>query len=71
MYVKSNFFLGKGGETNMPEYLWVIIYVTKIQPISNKCREFVEIDDKVALMVPMIYVGHRRDRLNKRASVRV
>ena len=55
----------------MPEYLWVMDYVTKIQPISDKCREFVECGDKAALMVPMVYVGHRRDSQNKRDSVRI
>jgi hypothetical protein len=48
-----------------------MVYVTKIQPISDKCREFVEYDDKAALMVPMVYVGHRRDSQNKRDSVRI
>jgi hypothetical protein len=55
----------------MPEYLWVTVYVTKIQPISERCQDFVEFDDKAALMTPMVYVGHRRDAQNKRDSVRI
>ena len=68
---KIQYILGKGGEINMPEYLWVTVYVTKIQPISERCRDFVEIDDKAGLMTPMVYVGHRRDAQNKRDSVRI
>ena len=45
---KIQYLLGKGDETNMPENLWVMVYVNKIQPISNKYREFIEIDDKAA-----------------------
>ena len=55
----------------MPEYLWVMVYVTKIQRISDKCRDLVEIDDKAALMAPMVYIGHRRGSQNKRDSVRI
>jgi hypothetical protein len=43
---KIQYTLGKGGEINMPEYLWVVVYVTNIHPISERCRDFVELDDK-------------------------
>jgi hypothetical protein len=68
---KIQYLLGKGGEQNMPEYLWVVVYVTKIQPISERCRDFVELDDMAGLMTKMVYVGHRRDNQNKRDSVRI
>ena len=68
---KIQYLLGKGAETNMPEYLWVTVYVTKIEPVSQRCMNFVELDDKAELMVPMVYVGHRRDNQNKRDNVRI
>ena len=63
--------LGKPRETNMPEYLWVTVYVTRIEPISARCFEFIEADEKANLMAPMVYVGHRRDKQQKRDSVRI
>ena len=48
-----------------------MVYVPKFQPISDKCREFAEIDDTPEMMVPIVYVGHRRDSQNKRDSVRI
>jgi hypothetical protein len=66
---KIQYILGKGGEINMLEYLWVTVYVTKIQPISERCQDFVELDDKAGLLTSMVYVGHRRDAQNKRDSV--
>lgn len=68
---KIQYILGKSAEVNLPEYLWVIVYVTRIEPISARCFEFVEVDEKAALMVPMVYVGHRRDGQRKRDSVRI
>ena len=63
--------LGKPRETNMPEYLWVVVYVTKIEPVSQRCLDFVDADARAELMVPMLYVGHRRDSQRKRDSVRI
>ena len=53
------------------QYLWVVVYVTRIEPISQRCIDFVELDQRAELMVPMVYVGHRRDNQNKRDSVRI
>jgi len=55
----------------MSEYLWIVVYVTKIHPVSERCRDFVELDDKAGMMTKMVYVGHRRDNQNKRDSVRI
>jgi hypothetical protein len=68
---KIQYLLGKGGEQNMPEYLWVVVYVTKIHPVSQRCRDFVELDDKAGMMIQIVYVRHRRDNQNKRDSVRI
>ena len=68
---KIQYLLGKGADVNMPEYLWVVVYVTRINPISQRCIDFAENDPKAALMVPMVYVGHRRDTQAKRDSVRI
>ena len=63
--------LGKPRDKNMPEYLWVTVYVTRIEPVSARCFDFAEVDERANLMVPMVYIGHRRDSKAKRDSVRI
>ena len=43
----------------------------EILPLSERFLDFVELDNKVGLMTPIVYVGHPCDNQNKRDSVRV
>ena len=63
--------LGKAPDEQLPQYLWVTVYVTKLRPISEAAIQFQNQNDKARLMTPMVYVGHRRDSQLVRDRVRI
>ena len=63
--------LGKNDALNLPQYLWVRVYVTRLRPVSERAVAFSENDVKAKLMTPMVYIGHRRDSKIVRDRVRI
>ncbi len=47
------------------------VYVTKTRFVSERCQNFVELDDNAGLMTSMVYVRHRRDAQNKHDPMRI
>eukprot|EP00873_Tetraselmis_striata_P022879 jgi/Tetstr1/443143/TSEL_003232.t1 len=58
---KIQFLLGKTAPFRMPEWMWVVVYKTRMRLVSLAAQAAVAADPAMALLAPMVYIGHRRD----------
>eukprot|EP00873_Tetraselmis_striata_P039361 jgi/Tetstr1/459625/TSEL_004981.t1 len=58
---KYQFLLGKTAPFRMPEWMWVVVYKTRMRLVSLAAQAAVAADPAMALLAPMVYIGHRRD----------
>eukprot|EP00873_Tetraselmis_striata_P025985 jgi/Tetstr1/446249/TSEL_033793.t1 len=60
---KIQFLLGKTASFRMPEWMWVVVYKTRVRLVAA--------DPAMTLLAPMVYIGHRRDSVAVRDRVRL
>lgn len=68
---KIQFLLGKPASTRMPEWIWAVVYKVRVRMLSAAARAAVASNSLIALLAPMIYIGHRRDSAVVRERVRI
>lgn len=68
---KIQFLLGKSASTRMPEWMWAVVYKTRVKLLNNNARNVGAGNPLISRLLPMIYIGHRRDSVAVRDRVRI
>jgi hypothetical protein len=58
---KIQLLLKKQVGARLPEWLWVTVYKVRVNLLTQAARDLATNNLTVALLVPMVYIGHHRD----------